>query len=385
MIGGGTRALGLGGGGFAVADSLSFNSLNPALLAYVQSTTIRMGGHLAFWETSAAEGTDSDSEVSWQDFRMFIPVVKRWTIGLGAEPTRRMDLQTFEFLTAEFNDPNGQNDAGTTYERRSSWVGSMADLRADNGFLISDNFALGLTFAGTFLHNERVRQVYFDDDDYRNVQYKDITDYRGWWIQGGFHARLIPRLSIGGFYKPRGEGRWEYELSKSDSDSLLKSERSGAVPAEYGVGIAWELPPGILIAADVRGGFWETDDMGIYADSVRAGEPQDPLFISLGIERMADRFGSRSVWNNWGYRGGVFYRRHYWPERQGTAVEDVGLALGVSIPVGHKMGKVHWAAEFGLRGMDEDKLGAQEKFMKLLVQIEISEKWFQRSRPRIVK
>ncbi|RPH93212.1 hypothetical protein EHM69_10875, partial [candidate division KSB1 bacterium] len=80
-VGGGVRAQGLGGGGFALLDSLSFNTTNPALSALLPRTTLRMSGQIGLWSTTGLDGRkDTDGEFQWQDLCVYFPVTHIWKI-----------------------------------------------------------------------------------------------------------------------------------------------------------------------------------------------------------------------------------------------------------------------------------------------------------------
>ena len=93
----------------------------------------------------------------------------------------------------------------------------------------------------------------------------------------------------------------------------------------------------------------------------------------------------KTGFDTWGYRAGLYYRKNYWPLRDGVPVEDYGVTAGLSIPVAGHSGWIHVAAEGGMRGRDESKLGATETYFRGSLQIEISETWFQRTKPRAPK
>ena len=128
QVGGGIRALGLGGGGLGLRDSMSFNSLNPGLVAFVPRTTMRMGGEIGFWNTTSNGLTDSDGEMTWKDLRLYVPLTSRWKFGAGLEPVFRQDLHTIGTRSANF--PTDSADV-QDYEERVTWTGSTADVRLD--------------------------------------------------------------------------------------------------------------------------------------------------------------------------------------------------------------------------------------------------------------
>jgi hypothetical protein len=199
---------------------------------------------------------------------------------------------------------------------------------------------------------------------------------------GGYYAPS-PRLSFGGFFRPRLQGSWTNELGKVNTDSTVKRDGLSKAPGEFALGVCYRLTPKIIGVADMRVGKWEAGDYGMALQRANAPAPEDPLFVSAGVERQARRAPVYSGLNLWGYRAGAFYRQHYWTAASDESVKDVGLALGFSIPVAQSSAWLHAAAEFGQRGFDEKKLGATEMFARFSFQLEVGETWFQRSKPRL--
>jgi hypothetical protein len=376
QVGGGVRTLALGGGGFALRDSMSFNSLNPGLVAFAPRTTMRMAGEVGFWNTTSNGTTDSDGEMSWRDIRLYMPLTSRWKIGAGVEPTRRQDLHTIGDLSAVFP------DTAQRYEERVTWSGSTVDVKFDNAYRFSDRLGLGVSVIYSVLHNERSAIVDFESSSFQDARFNETNTFRGWALAVGGYYRFNDKLSVGGFYRPRGTGNRTTELAKSGTDSTIKTDGRADSPGEFGLGVSCKLSPSLVSVADLWMGQWKAGDYGIAAATPNGTAPRNPTFVSVGLERLARRGPLYSGFDLWSYRAGLFYRQHYWATESGDAVTDIGLSFGTSIPVAKSAGWLHWAGELGKRGMDEKKLGATETFFRFSFQVEIGETWFQRSRPR---
>ncbi len=374
---GGIRTLGLGGGGFGYQDSMSFNASNPALAAFAPRTTMRMAGEIGFWNTTADGLTDTDGEMTWRDIRLYIPLTRRWKLGAGIEPARRQDLHTIGNRTAVFPDTT------QPYEERATWLGSTVDVRFDNAYKFSERFGLGVSVIYSFLHNEHSTIIDFGDTHYQDVRYTTTNTFRGWSVALGGFYKVSDRFGVGGFYRPRSTGNHVLELTKSGTDSTVKSDDRADSPGEFGFGLSYKLNPSFVGVADVSMGQWSDHDYGFTGTSLANGHVQDPLFVSVGLERLSRRAPLYSGFDLWSYRAGLFYRKHYWVTASGDPVVDLGLSAGASIPIAKSSGWLHWVAEVGKRGMDEKKLGATETFFRFSFQIEIAETWFQRTRPRI--
>jgi hypothetical protein len=392
---GGVRAEGVGGGLFGLKDSVSFSSTNPALAAFARRTSIRMGGTVGFWSTTADGETDADAETIWRDFALYVPVMPKWVSGFVFEPQRKMDLKLFTRKTAYFDAPVGEGYTEQQYEERSAWAGSTIALRFNNAYKFTDCAAIGLSLNYLLEHNELTQKLDFDTAGYRDVSYDQIQNYRGWSATLGLFGQVNERLGVGLFYTPRSSGNWQIESTKGNSDSTVRRETSGSQAGEFGLGLSYQLRTGWTGLLDARIGQWDNKDLKV-TFAGQGEKPQTPIWLSAGFERnlipkIVDQKQGLA-----GFRGGVFYRQHYWPRQRWapsgretaltpSALSDIGLSAGASAFVNSGQGLIHGAVEAGFRGGSNIVVGTKETFFRTSIQIEISEKWFQRRNPRGIK
>lgn len=379
LIQGGARAVGLAGGGLGLIDSLSFNTQNPSLAAFSKSALFRMSGRLGVWTVAADGESDSDAEANWSDFTLYLPVTSKYKIGLGVEAATRVDLRTFTMREAAFQN----SDSVATYEERAVWNGGTTDIRLDNAYRINDRFAVGLALAYSFVNLDRDITLDFESSDYQNAAYYQTARFKGWWTKIGFLWKPTDKLSVGGYFRPRSGGDWELEIFENDGSKSIVTERDGDTPSKAGGGLSFQPNDRWFFTADFQTEFWARRDLGILYDDNKEIEVKDPLYLSIGVEKLAnhDRLGGNL--GQWAYRGGLFYRSYYWTNDKGDPVTEFGAVLGTSVPVSAWLGRLHVAQEIGQRGSDD--LGATEMFFRTSLQIEMSEKWFQRTNPRIPK
>jgi hypothetical protein len=393
LAGGGARIQGLGGGGLGLADSMGFNLDNPALGAYVTRTQVRLGGQIGLWQTQANGKSDADDDYQWQNVYLFFPVSRTWRIGLGAEPKSSMNLFTISSQPAVFHDPGGRDTSVVQYEARNTWKGGGADLRIDNSFRLGSKGAVGLSLSYLVLRNDQIHSLDLPPyawDSLQTIPYNDAAytayeSFRGWSAAIGGYYAFSPKLTVGVVFRPRFSGTWSYEARKTSSDLSITSSRSGFRPGEINVGLMYQLSKALLTTLDIQTGQWEKGDLGIMADPDKTIKPENPLWISVGVERPMPKPQMQTGLTTLGYRGGLYYRKHYWPKRNDTAVTDIGASLGTSIPLAGYTGLLHVALDGGVRGLDEKKLGAKEMFFRTALQLEINETWFHRTKPRAPK
>jgi len=298
-----------------------------------------------------------------------------------------MDLQTMGWRTADFRLPGDDTTVTVDYEERDVWQGSTVDWRIDNAVRVNEDWSLGLSVIYTVLHNERTRTLDMTEavrySYYFDTEYKEVETFRQWSPVIGVHGRLNARWGIGAAMRPRSRGLWRYEYYRNGREPVEERNRHAYSPADLKLGVSWRFADQTVAVADFNLGQWSRESMGLIAEKAGAGDPVNPLFLSLGIERMAGNTPGQTGFENWGLRGGCYFRKHYWPEQNGETVEDLGLTAGFSVPIGSGLSRLHTALDLGMRGFDKDKLGAKETYFRFSLQAEIGEMWFQRTRPRV--
>ncbi len=364
---GGTRAAGLAAGGLALADSQGANFSNPALLGLIERTQVRLGGRMAFWSTTSAGETDADADAGIQEFYLCFPLSSIWKFGFGFIPMRQMDIRTFEWKTT----------GAQTYEERTRSSGGEAEVQIVNAFKFSPRFSIGVAVGYAFRRYERWTIIDFQSSDWQDAEFHFDDSWRGWATTIGLVYQPHPNLSLGVLYHPRLDGNWTTQFSYSEQDSVDEAEKSGRSPGEWGAGAALRFAKRWMVVGDARAGLWQEGDLG--PRDTRT--PVNPLWLSVGVERLALTKTRISSFEKWGYRAGFFYRKHYWPEQNGETVLDFGGTAGVTIPAPEQRGFLHLAAEVGKRGSEE--FGAEETFFRFSLMLEAHESWFKRPKPRL--
>jgi hypothetical protein len=384
IVTGGSRAQGLGGGAYGLKDTLSFNVRNPALMAFCSRTVFSAAGEVTFWNTSAGGQRSADAQFIWKDFALFFPVTKFWRVGFGAQPMLRAAVRTFSDETAHYDDTTRVH-----YRETDDWNNSAVDLQFHNAFLVNRRWAAGVTLSYTVQRNTRTRLLTLDNivsgSYYLDTQYSESETFRALAPEFGVYGDVGRGFGVGIAYRPQVIGRWDYTFGKSGSDSTLTRSRKNHRPDELRIGASFAAKPRLVIVADARTETWSRGDLGLIADPNGNIQPENPLFLSMGIERLAGKPLMTAGFQTWGLRAGLYWRSHYWPLHNNTAVQDIGATVGISAPIMGSQDWIHWAGEFGLRGQDEKKLGAKEWYIRTSLQIVIAESWFEKTRPRIPK
>jgi len=385
IVAGGVRAVGLGGAGLAIWDSLGFHSENPAAAAYTTGATLRVGFFGGHYGTSDKNASDSDSEFGWQAFRLYLNVHPRYKMGIGIDPVSRTDVRTFGQDSLGF-----ETDSGMVYqnfESRRAWLGSSTDIRWDHAVKFSDKFALGATIAFASNYLEVGHNIDFPSSGSssgpRDVYYRDIQRFSGFWGGLSFLARPSEKLSVGGFWKSETDGDWDYERAVNHGGEFQFTETGGTRPGEIGLGVGYHWARNWAAYLDMKQQSWTKKQYGPMFENSSL-EDRDALSAMLGVEKLGGTRLTDEGFDRWDYRAGFAFRQQPWQVISGATTSDVtemALSLGVTMPLVEQSGKLHLALEFGQRAASD--VDVTENFGRFYLQLDMHERWFKRERRKL--
>ncbi len=385
IVAGGVRAVGLGGAGLAIWDSLGMHSENPAAAAYTTGATLRVGFFGGLYGTKDKNTSDTDSEFGWQAFRLYLNVHPRYKMGIGIDPVSRTDVRLFGQDSLGF-----ATDSGTVYEKyesRKVWLGSSTDIRWDHAVKLSDKLALGGTvaFASTYLEVNHSLDFATSGSSSgpRDVYYHDVQRFSGFWGGLSFLARPAEKLSVGGFWKSEADGNWDYERSVNHGGERLFKESSGSRPGEFGLGVGYHWAPNWAAYLDVKQQSWTVKHYGPMFENSGL-EDRDAFSAMFGVEKLGGTRLTDEGFDRWDYRAGIAYRQQPWQVNTGSSAGDVNemaLSLGVTMPLVQQSGKLHVALELGQRSASD--VDVTESFGRFYLQLDMHERWFKREQRKL--
>lgn len=385
IVPGGVRAVGLGGAGLAIWDSLGIHSENPAAAANTTGATLRVGFFGGLYGTKDKVVSDTDSEFGWQAFRLYLNVHPRYKMGIGIDPVSRTDVRLFGQDSLGF-----VTDSGTVYEKfesRKVWLGSSTDIRWDHAVKLSDRLALGATvaFASTYLEVNHSLDFPTSGSSSgpRDVYYHDVQRFSGFWGGLSFLVRPSEKLSVGGFWKSEADGNWDYERSVNHGGERLFKESSGTRPGDFGLGVGYHWAPNWAAYFDAKMQSWSVKDYGPMFENSGL-EERDAFSAMIGVEKLGGTRLTDEGFDRWDYRAGLAYRQQPWQVNTGSSADDVNemaLSLGVTMPLVQQSGKLHMALELGQRSASD--VDVTESFGRFYLQLDMHERWFKREQRKL--
>ena len=124
------------------------------------------------------------------------------------------------------------------------------------------------------------------------------------------------------------------------------------LPASLGGGIAYSTGYKWMAALDVEKTFWSQTGSGRY----------DTLELAGGVLYRAGQADPMSKARRIEWMGGMHYRSLYFPTASGSRISEVGVSLGIGVPLRNRVGKFRYVLEVGKRG-DVGRHGVSERFI----------------------
>lgn len=285
-----------------------------------------------------------------------VPVVLA-ALPLGSRATIALSLSSFLDRTWSTDVVNRRLvGAESLYVNEiSSSDGGMNDVRVSGAFRVRDWLDVGLG-AHAIIGLDRFNQtVLLSRTDPRTTPttstefspYGQSADIRfsGSAFSAGATIRPLRQLSVA-LSARRGQS-----VTLTRRDSTLAT---GRVPDRLGAGIAWELIPRTVIAADADWTGWSS-----LAPLSTLSKPQDALGLSIGIETPGPRFAGRALT----VRGGFRHRELAYNAPVGGAggttnfdqVRENAIGFGLSAPFAYDRALVQLYAQRAMRSVAAEK------------------------------
>lgn len=194
----------------------------------------------------------------------------------------------------------------------------------------------------------------------------------------GFQARVIEPLSVGAFWQAESRLRLTSLYENGSGVGIEERARLG-LPSGFGIGAAWSVRPGAVLAFDYVGRAWSDVEFSLrpgggvtprgFSGAEEAAisnleELPDASRLGVGITLQRpgleanDPFSKRIIW-----RAGLAREELSVPTSTGDPVVALSGSFGVGLPVQRDRGSIDLLFEFGSRG-DTEEVGLSEKFFR---------------------
>lgn len=387
---------GMGGSGVALLELYKMNTLNPAALAYHLEPIFETSGVGTFSTFKTNTGSFQNQSFELNNLSLTFPIKRGvWGLTVGLEPyttvgydvnTKSPNPNLSSTPLTKYSGDGGINKgylgmAYKIYDKIDS-VGNSSSLAIGSNF--NYNF-------GTIDHN---RQISFPEDHsiqglriQESILIRDINFDFGVQYQTNLIKRTNTRsdylkLLLGGAYSTgvdlksqKNSVTHNFNVSPQlpgDTLSFLQREKGTVnLPARIVVGMGLDYitkkRQRFRFALDYSTQQW-SEYSEEFADQKQTFQFRDNQTISTGLE-YTPSLGSTKYLRTVEYRVGFKYQETNL-DIEGTAINDVGMSFGLTLPLHHRRGLTksafHIAGQYGMYGTTEHGL-IQEDYFKLYV------------------
>ena len=384
----------MGGVGIASRNKRYINYLNPAAVTARDSLAFMADFGLSEKNTVYKQGdlTSANNTFNIYDFIMSFPIWRSSAFMVGITPFSDVG---YDFSSVETDKDIIGNTGNITFN--SNGKGSVYQLFVGAGATFWKKFSVGAELIYYFGNIDKVTNMKYRNTSYRSINTGSELMLRG--VTGKFGVQYEQKLdnelymTFGATYR-LGSGmkgyskNYRYATQSNVTDSL--KYKVDTLGLDSGIRFADELGVGISI----RGGEkWSVEFDYIRSDWRKAGFDTRPGFSAIGeatfsstvshsfragFEIVPNRNDIRYYLKTCAYRAGVYYDKEYY-KINGMNVNNMGITLGVTLPVYTWYNGISLGVDFGQRSSDRNEL-IRERYVMFNIGFNIHDIWFQKNR-----
>ena len=368
------------GGLGILADSIHINLQNPASYSFLKLTTFTVGGSNTATSFKTSDATDSANRTTLDYLAVGLPF-KKIGVAFGLMP----------FTSVGYKIQNtAMGDDGINRFRQFNGTGGLNRVFFGASYRVTTKFSLGADFQYNFGNIDTKSIIGIPE---QSVQYPtretNNTNY------GGFS------FNIGAMYQTKINGKLTWHTSATftpestlntsterkiatisfvaGSDEFVQDEIEVVVP-DKDVKLPSKFTFGSGIGEDRKWfagaeyTFQGSNKLSNRFDDITSAGFENSYRISLGGFYIPNFMSFNSYLSRITYRAGLKY------EKTGLVVnnesiDDMGLSLGLGLPIGGNFSNLNLGVEFGKRGTTNADL-IQENYISLFVGLSFNDRWF---------
>ncbi len=388
---GSSQAQAMGGDGFAIGSPVRGNFSNPAGWGDQVLTRIQTGlRYESVVSRNAADDVSENAFGTLDHVYFSFPILsRRLGVGLSFSPFSRIGYTARQ--TAALDGVDGLQNP-TDYVVEFTGGGGLQKIDVGLGARVTPNLSVGATANFIFGILDEVQNTTFDTGGFGETTISYSTRL------SGASATVGVMGSAGGLLRERDalqvgvvvslpvalDGRRVLTLGTSlDKDTLGTAlDVDVDLPVRVGAGLLYTAGPKLSVMIDGRYEPWTKLNTNVAFPGVTADGSQleDRVRLSLGVELLPggnDLFAS--YWKQIAYRAGVFTDRSYVQPVAGETLKTIGASAGLSLPTRIPGTRIDINFEVGRRGNTDNGL-IKETFYRFGLNLNIGERWFQKSR-----
>lgn len=356
------RAIGMGGVGIALNDSIASYFLNPASLTRINLTRIQ--GDFRYERANIDLGVGENglfSDGGVNSLSLAIPVKHGQVVAFGVRPYSFSD---FKFERQDSTATESLSSLGGLSELYLGYARQLGAVR------------VGATVDFYFGRLDRIWRLNYEDSELRNSE--DVLNRQVTGVGLHFGAQMQPgRWRLGSAIGLPTRLNVTTELNTLPGFTGVIGKSKLKLPFWWSAGVGYAPNRRWLLSADYRTQRWGAvepaellGDRGVNSFELSVGGELIPSFDMLS-----------GYFKRVSYRLGGNYQQLPYAEPLGKNVKQMTLNFGLGLPFGRGYNRIDLAVELGKRGSLTDNL-VKENIVLLHVGIIGSERWFQRPKRR---
>lgn len=375
---------GMGGIGVGMRNNRTINYLNPAALSAQDTLSFMFdfGGEMQNYYLSTAAQSSANNSINMHHMAMSFPVWGKMVMALLVSPYSSIGYH----ISRKETRPEILAESGEAIYSHQGEGGL-------NQLMLSLGYSFGRLSAGG-----QAQYIFGSIDRFDNISFTNATGLSqvnsGKLIKasnftfalGAQYTQPLGKYSLtaGAVYQLRNNMRVEktdfiYSIGGMGTDTLRYDRQPDArllVPASFSVGVTLSEGAKWLAGLDYIYRDWTHAEFDVPASRSFKAMPEH--IIRAGFEYTPNRYDIRYFLKRWSYRGGLFFENTYL-QFDDTRIHNIGLTLGVGIPIGSMNNAVNIAAELGQRGTTRNGL-IREHYWKISVSLSLYDIWFLKQR-----
>jgi hypothetical protein len=356
------KAVGMGGAGIGVSETLTLNAMNPAAndIRGATSLSVQFEYELVNSENRLGKTTTLSGIPSGLQF--VFPIKKSVTFITMISP---LTSSSYMLDTEQMSD-------STKYTRSINGNGGLSAAALGLQYRFKDLFSVAGLVNFNFGSINEVWRLQFDDAEYTDAKDSYNSHLSGISYDLSLLVKPNRRWSLGLVYRTGCNLSQRTDLKLGTGYSTKNPDGKITWPGAIGAGIAWSIPK-MLFAFDFYSQSWSNYKV----NGVKRGDFKNSWRLGGGMEyqnssRPTDHYRRRIA-----YRVGAYYSQLPFSYNSGNAVDEMFITTGLSLPFSMNNGRVDLAIEAGKRG-NQTAFPYQENILRFSISIMGGERWFAR-------
>jgi len=360
---GSSRAMAMGGMGYALRGERFVNIINPAGLSGISYT--RFDGSFSY--TSYSSSANGLSGNYWrsglQNLALAIPIDTSHGIV--------MSIESAPYSTVGYNAERTVTQSGVLSTQSLIGTGGLSTISLGGSVNILKGISVGAKASYLYGRTQQFIVVNFDDSRFTDDQQDRSTYYNAVLLSLGSIIRvgrtpLLPgNLDLGFSISFPASPSTQTLNAFRTLDTVVVTTGSADIPLRIGVGASLVMNNRYTAIADFSYQDWSS------VPSVAPATLSNAIRFSAGFEFMPDR-SVLAYFSRIGYRIGLGYEQSY-VSVSGTQINDMFGSLGASLPIGP--GRLNVSLKAGIRGTTTGGL-QKDTYVSLNLGMTSSEIWF---------